>query len=95
MKWAGDKMRRLRSHHNAFSLSSFRSGGKGYCIKSGEDIWHLYSLQSDGLNGENKFVRSTAEPDQTIEILMSDLDPEVMDNFRKERFFKAEDVTKV
>lgn len=70
--------------------------GTGHCMDNGNDCWYLYSLKAVDLKEcENGLVQMVDEPDQTIEILMSDLDPKVMDNFRKDRFFNADEVTKV
>ena len=48
-----------------------------YCMGSmNKDCWYMYTMKD--------FSRKmTSEPDQTIEILMSELDPEVMQFFTK------------
>ncbi|XP_038077613.1 S-adenosylmethionine decarboxylase proenzyme-like [Patiria miniata] len=49
------------------------------------DCWHLYTL--DICNGQN-------QPDQTLEILMTQLDPSIMKHFKDTTGRKAADVTK-
>lgn len=80
----------------SLTMIHFFAEGSGYCIKNGDDQWYLYSLHSQKIsNYGNSFTKLCSEPDQTLEILMSELDPKVMDNFKKGRFFKAKEVTKV
>ncbi|XP_065208129.1 S-adenosylmethionine decarboxylase proenzyme isoform X2 [Planococcus citri] len=79
----------------AFLDSCFKSKGIGYCIDNGDDRWYLYSLHAEEIYNNNfSDEASVDEPDQTIEILMSDLDEKVMNNFRKDKFFTAAEVTK-
>ncbi|KAK7574203.1 hypothetical protein V9T40_011394 [Parthenolecanium corni] len=79
----------------AYLDGCFKNKGTGHCMDNGNDCWYLYSLKAVDLKEcENGLVQMVDEPDQTIEILMSDLDPKVMDNFRKDRFFNADEVTK-
>ena len=56
------------------------------------DCWYLYTL-----NPLNKFLsgRVDVEPDQTIEILMTELDPEIMETFTKKRCRNGREATKV
>ena len=56
------------------------------------DCWYLYTL-----NPFDKIVsgRLDEEPDQTIEILMTDLDPSVMDIFTREKCANGREATKV
>ncbi|XKL64691.1 hypothetical protein PGB90_004777 [Kerria lacca] len=78
----------------AFLDNCFKNG-KGYCIENENDRWYLYFLHSTNISDfQSKFDGVSVEPDQTIEILMSDLDLKLMDNFKKGRFFKANEVTK-
>ena len=56
------------------------------------DCWYLYAL-----NPLDKYLsgRLDTEPDQTIEILMTDLDPKVMALFTKNRVKTGPEATKV
>lgn len=56
------------------------------------DCWYLYTL-----NPLDRYVTGNidVEPDQTIEILMTDLDPEVMKTFTKEMANDGREATKV
>lgn len=58
------------------------------------DCWYLYTLNP--VEGDNKKRhRGIPEPDQTLEILMSDLDPEVMSIFMREESSSAAEATQV
>ena len=61
---------------------------KLYC----RDCWYLYTL-----NPFDKIVsgRLDEEPDQTIEILMTELDPSIMDIFTREKCANGREATKV
>ena len=56
------------------------------------DCWYLYTL-----NPLDKYLSGhvDVEPDQTIEILMTDLDPKVMALFTKNRVKTGPEATKV
>ena len=56
------------------------------------DCWYLYTL-----NPLDKYLsgRADVEPDQTIEILMTDLDPKIMELFTKNRVKNGHEATKV
>ena len=56
------------------------------------DCWYLYTL-----NPLDKYLsgRADVEPDQTIEILMTDLDPKVMQLFTKNQVKNGHEATKV
>ena len=56
------------------------------------DCWYLYTL-----NPFDKIVsgRLDEEPDQTIEILMTELDPSIMDIFTREKCANGREATKV
>ncbi|XP_059057724.1 S-adenosylmethionine decarboxylase proenzyme [Achroia grisella] len=72
-------------------LDSFFGDGRAYIMGPEKDCWYLYTLLPlegtvDALEKEQREVGNgcdMSEPDQTIEILMSDLDPEVMDIFTR------------
>lgn len=70
-------------------LDQLFSDGAGYALgrMNGPDTWYLYTLDNT-LPGVN-------EPDQTLEILMLDLDREVMNNFYKSVHSDADEVSKV
>ncbi|XP_068700666.1 S-adenosylmethionine decarboxylase proenzyme-like isoform X4 [Montipora foliosa] len=70
-------------------LDQLFSDGAGYALGrvNGPDTWYLYTLDNT-LPGVN-------EPDQTLEILMLDLDREVMNNFYKSVHSDANEVSKV
>ncbi|KAG8582472.1 hypothetical protein GDO81_008067 [Engystomops pustulosus] len=65
------------------------SDGAAYCMgRMNSDCWYLYTLDvPDG------FVIN--QPDQTLEILMSELDPEIMDQFYMKDGVTANDVTRM
>lgn len=76
-------------------LDSLFPDGLAYCLGAvNKDCWYLYTL-----NPLPKINRLTAqqqiEPDQTLEILMTDLDPNVMSIFTKEECLNATEATKV
>ena len=60
-----------------------------YCMGSlNKDCWYMYTLKD--------FSRKmTSEPDQTIEILMSELDPEIMQIFHRENSSTAQEAREV
>ena len=60
-----------------------------YCMGSmNKDCWYMYTMKD--------FSRKmTSEPDQTIEILMSELDPEVMQLFHRENSSTAQEAREV
>lgn len=77
-----------------FLVRSVGTAGIGYCMDNGDDRWYLYTLHSKEISNFNR-NEPIEEPDQTIEILMSDLDEKTMNNFRKDKFFTAAEATKV
>ncbi|KAI5636563.1 adenosylmethionine decarboxylase domain-containing protein [Phthorimaea operculella] len=83
-------------------LDSFFGDGRAYIMGPENDCWYLYTLLPlegtvDALEKEQREVNlcESSEPDQTIEILMSDLDPEVMDIFTRANSDTAAQATKV
>ncbi|XP_011504579.1 PREDICTED: S-adenosylmethionine decarboxylase proenzyme [Ceratosolen solmsi marchali] len=84
------------SPHQAFEeevalLDTFFPDGEAYCLGSEDnDCWYLYTLNRDKRyqpqNGER-------EPDQTLEILMTHLDPEVMAIFTRDICSSAAEAT--
>ncbi|CAM5132195.1 unnamed protein product [Natator depressus] len=70
-------------------LNEIFPNGAAYCMgRMNSDCWYLYTLD---------FPESgvTNQPDQTLEILMSELDPVVMDQFYVKDGVTANDVTRV
>uniref|UniRef100_A0A1B6HA52 S-adenosylmethionine decarboxylase proenzyme n=1 Tax=Homalodisca liturata TaxID=320908 RepID=A0A1B6HA52_9HEMI len=66
--------------------SFFANGGTAYCLGSpARDCWYLYTL-----NPPNPHP---PQPDQTLEVLMTDLDPQVMKIFTQEGSSSAADAT--
>lgn len=67
------------------------------------DFYVLYIIFSDSLSPVNRYLytldfpesRVINQPDQTLEILMSELDPVVMDQFYMKDGVTANDVTRV
>jgi len=57
----------------------FDEDGAGYCLgRLNQDRWYLYTLNK---NSDDAMPGGSAFPDQTLEVLMSDLDPDVMSIF--------------
>ncbi|XP_065337883.1 S-adenosylmethionine decarboxylase proenzyme isoform X2 [Cloeon dipterum] len=70
-------------------LDSFFKDGAAYCLGSvNRDCWYLYTLHP--LRGPR---RGTTEPDQTLEIMMTDLDPKIMSIFTREECSSAAEAT--
>ncbi|KYN37915.1 S-adenosylmethionine decarboxylase proenzyme [Trachymyrmex septentrionalis] len=69
-------------------LDSLFSDGEAYCMGSPEtDCWYLYTFIRD------KSLQDPPEPDQTLEILMTHLDPDVMSIFTKDVCSSADEAT--
>jgi len=71
--------------HEVMILEKYFGAGAAYCMGSmNKDCWYMYTMKD--------FSRKmTSEPDQTIEILMSELDPEVMQLFHRENSSTAQE----
>lgn len=88
-------------------LDQFFDDGRAYCLGSvNRDCWYLYTLSRRGVgeasvsemsNGNSMLIEpfDLPDPDQTIEVLMTDLDPKVMSLFTKEISGDAKEVTQV
>lgn len=71
-------------------LDTFFEGGAAYCLGSpSRDCWYLYTLNSPNSVAD----KNNIEPDQTLEVLMTDLDPEVMRIFTREGSSSAAEAT--
>lgn len=86
-------------------LDTIFEEGRSYCLGSlNHECWYLYTLSQPRRNGlinnsPRKLTRqihlasSYTEPDQTIEILMQNLDPQIMDIFTKKCSNSAREAT--
>ncbi|XP_012270444.2 S-adenosylmethionine decarboxylase proenzyme isoform X2 [Orussus abietinus] len=79
--------------HQAFEeevalLDTFFPDGEAYCLGSADmDCWYLYTLNRE------KTSQGEREPDQTLEILMTHLDPDVMSIFTRDVCSSAAEAT--
>jgi len=74
-------------------LDGMFSDGAAYCMGTlNRDCWYLYTL-----NPLDKYLSGhvDVEPDQTIEILMQDLDPKIMEKFSKKNVANGKEATLV
>lgn len=91
-------------------LDQFFDDGRAYCLGSiNRDCWYLYTLSRRGVgealvkdlalnNNNNSMIIESLQvpdPDQTIEVLMTDLDPKIMALFTKENSSDAKEATQV
>lgn len=78
-------------------LDSFFDSGRAYCLGSiNRDCWYLYTYSRDDAGPTIPRALAdvaTVDPDQTIEILMTELDPDVMSIFTKEECSSAKMAT--
>lgn len=78
-------------------LDSFFDDGRAYCLGSvNRDCWYLYTLSRGGggeLQRRIGNLQKLPEPDQTIEILMTELDPQIMAIFTKDECNTAKEAT--
>ncbi|XP_015523420.2 S-adenosylmethionine decarboxylase proenzyme isoform X2 [Neodiprion pinetum] len=81
------------SPHQAFEeevalLDTFFEDGEAYCLGSVDtDCWYLYTLNKE------KCSQTKSDPDQTLEILMTHLDSEVMSIFTRDVCSSAAEAT--
>ena len=81
-----------KSPHNSFEeeieyLQEIFNGGDAYALgRLNSECWYLYTL--------NKPM-SITEADQTLEMIMTNLDPKVMDIFTKDVCSTSEECTEV
>lgn len=86
-------------------LDSFFDDGRAYCLGSiNRDCWYLYTYSREGTICQTPQLTATQfagddlhsiEPDQTIEILMTDLNPDIMAIFTKDECKNANEATEV
>lgn len=80
-------------------LDTFFDDGRAYCLGSiNRDCWYLYTVNRSGSEISCSIANEMpkdVDPDQTIEILMTELDPEIMAIFTKEECSKAKEATEV
>jgi len=71
----------------------FDEDGAGYCLgRMNQDRWYLYTLNK---NANDTMPGGFAFPDQTLEVLMSDLDQDVMSIFTQEMSCDAKQARKL
>lgn len=76
-------------------LDAIFPDGAAYCLGTmNKDCWYLYTLNPPRDSSINNALTSL-DPDQTLEILMTDLDPDVMSIFTREECLTAGEATKV
>merc|ERR1712106_267090 len=74
------------------TLDKFFSEGAAYCMGNlSRDCWYMYTLNPMDHYANGKEYRDN---DQSLEILMSELDPKIMDIFHKQNSSNAELATK-
>ncbi|KAG8039504.1 hypothetical protein G9C98_008147 [Cotesia typhae] len=70
-------------------LDSIFSDGEAYCLGDADkNCWYLYTLN------RKRSSQGPKEPDQTLEILMTNLNSDVMSLFTRERCSSAAEATK-
>uniref|UniRef100_U5EYZ7 S-adenosylmethionine decarboxylase proenzyme n=1 Tax=Corethrella appendiculata TaxID=1370023 RepID=U5EYZ7_9DIPT len=79
-------------------LDQYFDDGRAYCLGTlNRDCWYLYTLSRGGEDFKTKLnlidSLQLPDPDQTIEILMTDLDPKTMAVFTKEECNTAKEAT--
>lgn len=76
-------------HQEVECLDNLFSDGAGYALGrlNGPDTWYLYTLHN--------VLPGVTQPDQTLEILMLDLDHEAMNKFYKSSYSDPDEVTRV
>ncbi|CAG9832567.1 unnamed protein product [Diabrotica balteata] len=74
-------------------LDTLFPDGAAYCLGAvNRDCWYLYTLNP--IPQRLPSLPNPDEPDQTLEIMMTDLDPEIMSIFTKEECLNATEATK-
>lgn len=77
-------------------LDSVFEEGRSYCLGSiNRECWYLYTFSKYKKEVARPRKLDNAEPDQTIEILMQNLDTDVMAKFSKDKYETGAEVTKV
>ncbi|XP_067620854.1 S-adenosylmethionine decarboxylase proenzyme [Eurosta solidaginis] len=76
-------------------LDTLFEEGRSYCLGSiNRECWYLYTFSTNKHIKRPPRIHESSEPDQTIEILMQNLDNEIMCKFSKEKFSTSAEVTK-
>lgn len=94
------------SPHRAFDeevafLDQYFEDGRAYSLGSvNGDCWYLYTVCRGGGGTEKnsnliESIQAPPDPDQTIEILMTELDPKIMSIFTKDESNTAKEATEV
>ncbi|KAK5641974.1 hypothetical protein RI129_010521 [Pyrocoelia pectoralis] len=74
-------------------LDALFPDGNAYCLGTmNKDCWYLYTLNPPRDSINNSIP--DPDPDQTLEILMTDLDPDIMSIFTREECLNAAEATK-
>ncbi|ALC47646.1 SamDC [Drosophila busckii] len=80
-------------YEEVYYLDTLFPEGRSYCLGSiNQECWYLYTFSKPELKAlpdviaEEAIIKDTTEPDQTIEILMQNLDQDVMSCFSKSKF---------
>lgn len=79
-------------------LDTIFPDGAAYCLGPvNRDCWYLYTLNPiiDSIESDVDAVKADQEADQTLEILMTDLDPDIMAIFTRDECGSALEATKV
>lgn len=81
-------------------LDQYFDDGRAYSLGSvNGDCWYLYTVCRGGGSDNNsdliESIQAPPDPDQTIEILMTELDPEIMSIFNKDESNTANEATEV
>ncbi|XP_075156067.1 S-adenosylmethionine decarboxylase [Haematobia irritans] len=83
-------------------LDTIFEGGQTYCLgQINKDCWYLYTLSHPERGRDDRHIieipkvetKGLFEPDQTIEIIMENLDPEIMNIFTKSRCNDGKEAT--
>ena len=87
-------------NQKSFSLKKKKkkTDGEAYCLGSEDgECWYLYTLNREKTSAQisgNGGLLVEREPDQTIEIMMTHLDPEVMSIFTRDVCSTAAEATR-
>ncbi|XP_075237019.1 S-adenosylmethionine decarboxylase isoform X2 [Lycorma delicatula] len=77
-------------------LDNFFEDGIAYCMGGAtKDSWYLYTINPATKNNKNhcRLLNNPVDPDQTLEVLMTDLDPKIMQIFTRVESSSAAEAT--